>query len=352
MEFNLKDQIKPNAKILLIKVRSIGDVVHNTSVYGPIKKHLPNARLTVLVESTSYDIVKNHPDVDEVLCFDKHSFIKQVIFYLMLIWNRYDVAIDMHEGTRGAVMCFLTFARFKIGGIFAKRSFLYNTKINFSDLNPALPIDYQVALIKKLGIPIEKPKPIIHISDSCRKRANELLISKNFDPKKPYFIIHPGAREYDQWQFEKFAEIAKYFFNNFNLNIILTCGPGELEQIMRLKKCLKKQMPYTFISTELSLLLAITASAKFVLCHNGGYMHAASTIGAPVIALFGLTDYRIWKPLGEKSIVLHKDIDCWPCTSKTMKQVCWDGKPECKELISVEDVINSIQQLCPEYLEK
>ena len=135
MEFNLKDQIKPNAKILLIKVRSIGDVVHNTSVYSPIKKHLPNARLTVLVESTSYDIVKNHPDVDEVLCFDKHCFIKQVIFYLMLIRNRYDVAIDMHEGTRGAVMCFLTFARFKIGGIFAKRSFLYNTKIIYNIQN-------------------------------------------------------------------------------------------------------------------------------------------------------------------------------------------------------------------------
>ena len=81
-------------------------------------------------------------------------------------------------------------------------------------------------------------------------------------------------------------------------------------------------------------------------------MHAASALGVPVAALFGLTDYRIWKPLGEKSTVLHKDIDCWPCNSKTMKQVCWNGKPECKELISVEDVIKSIQQLCPEYLDK
>ena len=102
----------------------------------------------------------------------------------------------------------------------------------------------------------------------------------------------------------------------------------------------------------LSVLLGITASAKFVVCHNGGYMHAASALGVPVAALFGLTDYRIWKPLGEKSTVLHKEIDCWPCNSKTMKQVCWDGKPECKELISVEDVIKSIQQLCPEYLDK
>ena len=150
MEFLIKDRIKPNAKILLIKLRSIGDVVYNTAVYRPIKKCLPNSHLTVLVESASYDIVKNHPDVDEVLRFEKSSFLMQVKFYFNLIIQKYDVAIDMHEGTRGAVMCFLSRARFKIGNIFAKRSFLYNTKINFSDLNPKLPIDYQVALILSL----------------------------------------------------------------------------------------------------------------------------------------------------------------------------------------------------------
>ena len=79
-------------------------------------------------------------------------------------------------------------------------------------------------------------------------------------------------------------------------------------------------------------------------------MHAASAIGTPLVALFGLTDYRIWKPLGEKSLILHKDIDCWPCSRKTMKSVCWDGKPECKELIFSEDVIEAIKKIFPEFL--
>jgi ADP-heptose:LPS heptosyltransferase len=81
-------------------------------------------------------------------------------------------------------------------------------------------------------------------------------------------------------------------------------------------------------------------------------MHAASAIGTPLVALFGLTDYRVWKPLGEKSLILHKDIDCWPCNSNTIKSVCLDGKPECKELISCEDVIEAIKNLCPEFLNK
>ena len=62
-------KIPRKAKILLVKLRSIGDVVYNTAVYSPIKRHFTNAHLTVLVERPSYDLVCDHPDVDEVLCF-------------------------------------------------------------------------------------------------------------------------------------------------------------------------------------------------------------------------------------------------------------------------------------------
>ena len=138
--------IPQKAKILLIKLRSIGDVVYNTAVYSPLKSRFPDAHLTVVVERPSYDLVCDHPDVDDVLCFEKGSFWKQVKFYSRLMREGYDVAIDMHEGTRGAVMCFLTCAPIRIGHKFAKRSFLYNTKLNFSDLKPKFPIDYQPLL--------------------------------------------------------------------------------------------------------------------------------------------------------------------------------------------------------------
>ena len=71
MEFLIKDHVKPDAKIILIKLRSIGDVVYNTAVYTPLKKSFPDCHLTVLVEPFSLDIVRNHPDIDRVLTFEK-----------------------------------------------------------------------------------------------------------------------------------------------------------------------------------------------------------------------------------------------------------------------------------------
>ena len=151
-----KNLIPPRAKILLIKLRSIGDVIYNTAVYSPLKRCFPDSHLTVVVEPASYDLVKDHPDVDETLCFEKKSLFQQLGFYWRLFTNGYDIAIDMHEGPRGALMCFLTRAPFRVGHKFAKRSFLYNVKLSFEDLKPQYPIDYQVALIRKMGVEFDQ----------------------------------------------------------------------------------------------------------------------------------------------------------------------------------------------------
>ncbi|MDG1843266.1 MAG: glycosyltransferase family 9 protein, partial [Nitrospinaceae bacterium] len=184
--------IPPKAKILLIKLRSIGDVVYNTAVYAPLKKHFPEAHLTVLVERPSYDLVSHHPDVDAVLCFEKGPVWKQIKFYIRLMLAKYDVAIDMHEGTRGAVMCYLTRAPIRIGNKPAKRSFLYNTKIDFSDLKPKHPIDYQVALIKKMGVPFDSLSPAIYISSRAKIKAKALLAQNGIKEEDEYCVIHPG----------------------------------------------------------------------------------------------------------------------------------------------------------------
>ena len=213
--------IPKKAKILLIKLRSIGDVVYNTAVYSPIKKCFPDAHLTVVVEKPSYDLVCDHPDVDEVLCFEKKLLWKQIKFYARLMLARYDVAIDMHEGTRGAVMCFLTCAPMRIGHKFAKRSFLYNTKLDFSDLKPEFSIDYQIALIKKMGVPFVSVTPSVYISNPAKLRAKTLLSQNGIKEGDKYCVIHPGTKKiYDQWQYEKFATLLETIPKKYKIKVV------------------------------------------------------------------------------------------------------------------------------------
>ena len=92
-------------------------------------------------------------------------------------------------------------------------------------------------------------------------------------------------------------------------------------------------------------LPAITQGASFVVCHNGGYMHLASAMGAPVIALFGVVHPGVWKPLGQRDQVVYKNIECSPCYDHTRKPECYEGDAECKRVIEVDDILKAVERL-------
>ena len=70
-----------------------------------------------------------------------------------------------------------------------------------------------------------------------------------------------------------------------------------------------------------------------------------SVLGTPVVALFGWANPAIWKPIGDKSEVVYKNLECSPCGSKTIKSECLAGDPECKRLITVDDIISAIKKV-------
>ncbi len=237
------------------------------------------------------------------------------------------------------------FTAMRIGNKFAKRSFLYNTKIDFSDLEPRFPVDYQVALIKKLGVSFDQVTPAVYISDLARQQAKVLLTEHGIKNEDEYCVIHSGTKKiYDQWQYEKFARLVETIPDKYGFKVVLTCGPGEESQAESVVKQVRgRQM--TYLQTGLQELGAITQGAKFALCHNGGYMHMASALGTPVVALFGVVNPRIWKPLGLKDVVIYKNIECSPCNKQTRKPECYEGDAECKRVITEEDVLEAVERI-------
>jgi ADP-heptose:LPS heptosyltransferase len=334
--------LPPKPKILIIKLRSIGDVIYNTAIYAPIKKTWPDARLTVVVEPPSYEIVRYHPDIDKVLIFDKSTLANQVNFYWNLYKENYDIAIDMHEGPRGAGMCFLSSAYHKVGNKFAPRSFVYNTKIDFSDLKPKHPMDYQVALIKKLGVQFDQPKPNIFIPEYIHERVDRLLIEKGIPDS--FYVMHSGARPYDQWQLQKFADLAKIINQQYGFKVVLTCGPGQENTVEKIIRKIEN-IPYVFLQAGLNELAAITKRSKFVVCHNGGYMHLSAAVGTPTIALFGTSSPHIWSPLSTNHIILRYKPDQSFFSPKNMHKLGIQKDFSGKEFITVEEALSAVNKI-------
>jgi heptosyltransferase II len=231
------------------------------------------------------------------------------------------------------------------GHKFAKRSFLYNTKLDFFDLKPKFPIDYQVVLIKMMGVHFDHVGPSIHVSELARHRARDLLTENGIQNGYKYYVIHPGTKKiYDQWQYEKFSRLAEIIPKRYGVKVILICGPDEKTQVERVAK-LVHSSEVVCIQTGLQELGAITQGASFVVCHNGGYMHLASAMGAPMIALLGVVHPDVWEPLGQRDQVVYKNIECSPCYDYTRKSEYYEGEAECKRVIEVNDIFKAVEQL-------
>jgi ADP-heptose:LPS heptosyltransferase len=132
--------------------------------------------------------------------------------------------------------------------------------------------------------------------------------------------------------------LAEIILKKHGVKVVLTCGPDEKAQV----ECITKLVhsgEVVCIQTGLQELGAITQGAIFAICHNGGYMHLASALGTPVIALFGVVHPGTWKPL------VYKNIECSPCYGHTRKPECYEGDAECKRVIEVDDILKAVERL-------
>ena len=108
-------------KILLIRLRLIGDVVFTTPIPRALKRAFPDAHLTYLVEPEAAAVVAGNPHLDEVIVVPRPRGIARVLVDLRLARRlrraQYDLVIDMHGGPRSAWLAWLSRAPRRIGAI-------------------------------------------------------------------------------------------------------------------------------------------------------------------------------------------------------------------------------------------
>ncbi|HPX11477.1 MAG TPA: glycosyltransferase family 9 protein, partial [Syntrophales bacterium] len=93
-------------------------------------------------------------------------------------------------------------------------------------------------------------------------------------------------------------------------------------------------------TTTLEEAMAVLSRCRLFLSNDSGLMHLAGAFGIPLVAVFGSTNPRTTSPVGEKSVVVTKNVSCSPCLKKTCPT---DFR--CMEGITVEDVCRAAADL-------
>ncbi len=93
------------------------------------------------------------------------------------------------------------------------------------------------------------------------------------------------------------------------------------------------------IEPPLPCLAAILARSRCYVGNDSGVTHLAAGVGAPVVALFGPTDPRIWGPRGERTLILRRAEGCRACAGLTDP-----GDHTCLEALSVDEVRKAVEK--------
>src|SRR5438094_4732431 len=95
----------PANRIAILKPSALGDIVHSLPVLHALRQKYPTAYITWVVNRSYAALLNDHPELDEILSFDRRGGI--VAFAKLareLFRRRFDLVIDLQGLLRTGVM--------------------------------------------------------------------------------------------------------------------------------------------------------------------------------------------------------------------------------------------------------
>jgi predicted lipopolysaccharide heptosyltransferase III len=337
-------------RVLLVRLRSIGDTVLMTPCLTALKNWQPNLEIDVLVESLSAPILRSHPLVNQLFVLPTvSSQIRKLQTRLKIIQDlrsrHYDMAFNLHGGSTSMFLTYLSGARTTVGYESGRYAKLLSIKapepqVIWKKLQIHC-VEQQLALLKWAGIPINKP-PVSNLS--VDKEAKEFIEKKLKEEKiqEDFIVIHPSAAfPSKQWETNRFTEVIEYLYNQYNLISIVTVAPNEKAIAEKIKNSVKVPV-VTFTDLNLSELMALIAQAKLFLGNDSGPAHIAAAFKKPVVVVFGSSNSKVWHPWSTNYKLLKADLKCIPCPGYSCSEF---PEPECIKKISIAEVTKALDDI-------
>jgi heptosyltransferase-1 len=287
-------------KILIIKPSSLGDIVLALPALSALRRSFPEAKISWLIRPEFAPLLKNHPDLSEVILFDR-KFLGKAWYHprafaslVSLIWrlnrSKFDTVIDLQGLFRTACFAWLSGCRKRLGMADARElgHIFYTHKIA-QDKDCIHLVDYYLKIAQNAGVSDIQVHFLLPVDSAAEIAVDRLLKSHGIDG--PFAVFVPtSAREDKCWQVERFATLADRVSKDFGLSIIATGSASEKDIVERLKTLAKVPIANFAGATSISELVALLKSARLVVSNDTGPGHIAAALGVPVVMLFGPTN--------------------------------------------------------------
>jgi len=339
-------------RILLIKPSSLGDLVHALPVLHGLRRRYPQARIDWLAGTSFAPLIEGHPDLDEVIRFDRRRYGKMlrdprvaaefVAFLADLRQRRYDLVVDLQALFRSGFMALATGAGVRVGFANAREfGWAFYTHRIRPDRKQTHAVDRNYLVAGLLGFADVPVRFDLAVTDGQRDAAAWMLADAGVDAAGSFAAVLPGARwETKRWGEARFAELIDRLNEEHSLPCVLLAGADEADICRRIETRCRRRPPNLAGRTTLRELIGVLERAAIVVCHDSAPMHLAAALDRPMVCLLGPTNPARTGPYNQEARVLQSDWPCVPCYLRRLSQCGYEHR--CMTALDVGQVLEAI----------
>jgi len=349
---SLLPDLPGSSRILVIRLRSIGDIVLLTPALHLLKAWRPDLFASVLVEPRFRELLEGNPDVDEILSPGEGSIkaASHLSAALGLRRKKFAVCINLHGGPTSRFLTRMCGARIKVGFEHFRSPGHYQILVPDARIILDQPTihtaEHQACAFFCLGLPRQEiPRARIFVSAEHKAWWKHRRASLGLAPGDGYVMIHPTALyATKQWAAEKFAQLAAALEREMSLKPVFSCGPGEgaiLDAVQNASGSPIRRLE----GMRLGQFAAALADTRLFVGNDSGPAHMAAALSRPLVVIFGSSSSTIWGPWPRHTSnppaqVVQNFYECNPCPGDQCYRF---DRPECILSISLEQVKSAVE---------
>jgi ADP-heptose:LPS heptosyltransferase len=331
--------VTENAKILIIRLSSIGDIIHCSGVPRNLKKRFPEAEIHWLVRSDNSELLKFNPQINKIISFNQRDgFLGWIKLSLELRKYPYTHVYDAHNNLRSRILSLLLkaphFVRRSKRRL--KRFLLFWFKIDTFE-KPYISTESYVTPIANWGVLSDKAGPELFLAPEILKAA------KMFFPGiGPWLAIAPAtAWKKKNWPEFRWKELISQILSQTKFQIIILGGPKDKfceNLILDRKRVLSLQGKLSLLESA-----AMASLCETLIVGDTGLLHMTEALGKNVIGLFGPTPFG--HPTRMGSQVLETKLWCKPCSKDGSGPCINPTFQKCMKEITPQAVFESLNKV-------
>lgn len=337
-------------RVLVKQTNWLGDIVMSLPSLRAVRQAFPKAHLSILIKQELASFFDGSAWIDEIIPYRlRKGFINGLVDRRAIAGElrarKFDLAILFPNSFDAALWPFLARIPHRAGYARDARGLMLNRKIVPSaQILEIHQVHYYLHMLQEtLGISGSPDAFTPDVGEAARARMAAFLAERRKRPDKPLIGLAVAAAygPAKEWPAQLYAELIDQLANESGAECVLVGAPSERRKSEEVAAKSKSGAVVAAGETSVGEAIALLSLCSGFAGNDSGSMHVAGALGKPTVGIFGSTRADRTGPLGARTRILYKQIECSPCLQRT----CRFGHYDCLKMIKPGDVVAALKEL-------